>query len=111
MFFFERRPEGYGVLKGPSGKLKLECLGGLDYLVGGGEERSAFPALLTPGSVDGVYCRFDNVDIEKLRGGHVEFDPGCTTCTSMTTRERQHRRRGEGETAGAGGDVCADLTG
>ena len=26
----------------------------------------------------------DDVDIEHMRGGHLEFDPGCTTCTSMT---------------------------
>ena len=100
-YFYERCPEGYGVLKGPAGNVKLERSGGLDYLVGG-EERSAFPALLTPGSVDGGYCRIDNVDIEHLRGGHLEFDPGCTTCTSMTMRGRQHRRQDDRETAGAG---------
>ena len=53
----------------------------------------------------------NNVDIEYLRGGHLEFDPGCTTCTSMTMRGRQHRRQDDRETAGAGGEVCADLTG
>ena len=58
-----------------------------------------------------VICRIDNVDIEHLRGGHLEFDPGCTTCTSMTMRGRQHRRQDDKETAGAGGEVCADLTG
>ena len=108
--FYERCPEGYGVLKGPAGNVKLERSGGLDYLVGG-EERSAFPALLTPRSVDGGYCRIDNVDIEHLRGGHLEFDPGCITCTSMTMRGQQHRRQDDRETAGAGGEVCADLTG
>ena len=45
-YFYERCLEGYGVLKGPTGNVKLERSGGLDYLVGG-EERSAFPALLT----------------------------------------------------------------
>ena len=98
------------MLKGPAGNVKLECSGGLDYLVGG-EERSVFPALLTPGSVDGGYCRIDNVDIEHLRGRHLEFDPGCTTCTSMTMRGRQHRRQVDKETAGTGGEVCADFTG
>ena len=98
--FFERCPEGYGLLKGTNENVELERSGGLDCLVGG-EERSAFPALLTPGSVDGGYCRTDNVDIEHLRGGHLEFDPGCTTCTSMTMRGRQHRR--QDETTGAGG--------
>ena len=67
--------------------------------------------LLTPGSVDGGYCRVDNVDIEHLRGGHLEFDPGCTTYTSTTMRGRQHRRQDDRETAGAGGEGCADLTG
>ena len=57
------------------------------------------------------YCRVDNVDMEHLRGGHLEFDPGCTTCTSMTMRGRQHRRHDDRETAGAGREVCADLTG
>ena len=70
-----------------------------------------FPALLTPGSVDEGYCRIDNVDIEHLRGGHLEFDPKCTTCTSMTMRGRQHRRQDDRETIGAGREVCADLTG
>ena len=109
-YFYERCPEGNGVLKGPTGNVKLERSGGLDYLVGG-EERSAFPALLTLGSVDGGCCRKDNVDIEHLRGGHLEFDPGCSTCTSMTMRGRQHRRQDDRETAGARGEVCADLTG
>ena len=67
-YFYERCPEGYGVLKGLAGNVKLERSGGLDYLVGG-EERSAFPALLTPGSFDGGDCRIDNVDIDHLRGG------------------------------------------
>ena len=48
--FFGRCPEGYGLLKGTNGNVELERSGGLDCLVGG--ERSAFPALLTPGSVD-----------------------------------------------------------
>ena len=78
----------YGVLKGPRGNVKLERSGGLDYLV---EGQRFFPALLTPGSVDGGYCRVDNVDIEHLRGGYLEFDPGCTTYRSMTMRRRQHR--------------------
>ena len=105
-YFYERCPAG----KGPRGNVKLERSGGLDYLVGG-EGQRVFPALLTPGSVDGGYCRVDNVDIEHLRGGHLEFDPRCTTCTSMTMRGRQHRRQDERETAGAGGEVCAELTG
>ena len=67
--------------------MKLERSGGLDYLVGG-EGQCVFPALLTPGSVYGGYCRVDNVDIEPLRGGHLELDPGCTTCTSMTLTGR-----------------------
>ena len=100
-YFNERHPDDYGVLKGSGGNVQLERSGGLDYLVGG-EERSPFPALLTPGSVDGGYCCTDNVDIEHLRGGHLEFDPGCTTSTSMTMRGRQHRRQDERETAGAG---------
>ena len=102
-------PEGCGVFKGPKGNVKLECSGGLDYLVGG-EEPCVYPALLTPGSVDG-YCRMDNVDIEHVRGGRLELDLACTTCTSMTMRGRQHRRQDDRETAGAGGEVCADLTG
>ena len=81
-----------------------------DYLVGG-EERCVLPALLTPGSVDRGYCRIDNVDIEHLRGGRLELDPGCTTCTSKTMRRRQHRRQDERDTAGAGGEVSANLTG
>ena len=83
-YFHERCPERYGMLKGPRGNVKLERSGGLDHLVGF-EEQCVFPALLTPGSVDGGYGRVDNVDIEHLRGGRLEFDPGCTTCTSMTT--------------------------
>ena len=91
-YFYERCPEDYVVFKRPAGNVKLECSGGLDYLVGG-EVRSAFPALLKPGSVDGSYCRIDNVDIEHLRGRHLEFDPECKTCTSMTMRGRQHRKQ------------------
>ena len=53
----------------------------------------------------------DNVDIEHLRGGHLEFDPGCTTCTSMTMRGRQHRRQDDRETAGAEKKFVVDLTG
>ena len=90
--------------------MKLERSAGLDYLVVG-EEQCVFCALLTPGSVDGSCCRIDNVDIENLRGRHLEFDPGCATCTSMTMRTRQHRRQDVRETAGAVGEVCADLTG
>ena len=86
------------MLKSPSGNVKFERSGGLDHLVGGGDERSAFPTLLTLGSVDGGYGRIDNVDIEHLRGCHLEFDLGCTTCASMTMRERQHRRQDEGGT-------------
>ena len=100
-YFYERRPEIYGVLKGPNGNVQLERSGGLDYL-DGGEERSAFPALLTPGSVNAGFCRMDNEDIKHLRGRHLEIDPGCTTCTSMTMRRRQHRRQDERETAGTG---------
>ena len=95
------------MLKGPKGNVKLERSGGLDFLVGG-EERCVFPALLTPGSVDGGFCRIDDVDIDCLRGGHLEFDPGCTTCTSMTRRGRKHRRQDERETAGAGGEKIAN---
>ena len=80
-YFCERCPEGYGVLKGLKGDVKLERAGGLDYLVGGEEQ-----------------CVF-------LLCSHL------ATCTSMTTRGRQHRRQGEREMAGAGGEVCADLTG
>ena len=97
--------EGYGVLKGPRGNVELGRSGVLDYF--GGEEQCVFPALLTPGSVGGSYCRMDNNDIEHMRGGHLEFDRGCTTCTSMTMRGRQHRRQDGRETAGAGGEVCA----
>ena len=79
-YFCERCPEGYGVLKGPKGDVKLERAGGLDYLVGGEEQ-----------------CVF-------LLCSHL------ATCTSMTTRGRQHRRQGEREMAGAGGEVCADPT-
>ena len=104
-YFYERCPEGYGVLKGPRGNVKLERSGGLDYLVED-EGQHVFPALLTYRSVDGSYCRVDNVDMEHLRGGHLEFDPGC-----MTMRERQHRRQDDRETAGARGEVFADLTG
>ena len=89
--FNEKCPEGYGVLRRPRGNVKLERSGGLDYLVGG-KGQCVFPALLTPGSVDGGYCRVDNVDIEHLRGRHLKFNPGCTTCMSMTMRGRQHRQ-------------------
>ena len=47
--------------------MKLERSGGLDYFVGR-EGQHVFPALLTHGSVDGGYCRVDNVDREHLRG-------------------------------------------
>ena len=97
-YFYERCPEGYGVLRQPRGNVKLERSGGLDYLVGG-EGRHVFPALLTHGSVDGGYCRVGGVGAEHLRGRHLEFDPGCTTCTSMTMRGRQHRRQDDRETA------------
>ena len=40
-YFFERRPEGSGMLKGPNGSVKPERSGELDYLVDG-EKRSAF---------------------------------------------------------------------
>ena len=106
----ERCPEGYGVLNGRRGNVKLERSGGLHYLIGG-EGQRVFPAWLTPSSVDGGYCRVDKLDIEHLRGGHLEFDPGCTSCMSMTMRGRQHRRQDDRETAGAGREVCADLTG
>ena len=50
----------------------------------------------SPGSVDGSCCRIHILDTEHLRGSHLEFDPVCTTCTSVTdekatspTRERQ----------------------
>ena len=76
----ERCPEDYGVSKGPRGNVKLERSDGLECV---------FLALLTPGSVDGGYCRVDDVDVEHLRG----------------------RRQDDRETAGAGGEVCADLTG
>ena len=108
--FCERWPEGYGVLKGPRGSVRLDRSGGLDYLVGG-EAQRFFLALLTPGSVERGYCRVDNVDIEHLRGRHLVFDPGCTTCTSMTMRGRQYRRQDDRETAGTGGEICVDLTG
>ena len=98
------------MLKGLRGHVKLERSGGLDYFVGG-EGHCVFHALFTPGSVDGGYCRVDNVDIEHLRGGHLEFDPGCTTCTSMTMRGRQHCRQGDRETAEARCEDCADPTG
>ena len=49
---YEGCPEGYGVLKGPRGNVKLERSGGLDFLVGG-EGQHVFPAVLTHGSVDG----------------------------------------------------------
>ena len=49
---------------------------------------------------------------ETKSSGHLEFDPVCTTCTFVTTRGRQHRRRArERETAGAGGEVFVNLTG
>ena len=105
-YFYDRCPEGYGELKGRRGNVKLERSGGLDHLVGG-EGQHVFRALLTPGSVDGGYCRVDDVDMEHLRGRHLEF----ATCTSMTMRGRQHRRQDDRETAGAGREVCADLTG
>ena len=106
------QPEGYGVVKGSNGTVKLDSSGGLDYLVGG-EERSAFPAWLTTGSVDGGHCRIDNVDIKHLRGGHLEFDPSRVHDMHAHDDERTatHRRQDERETAGAGGEVCADLTG
>ena len=92
--------------------VKLERSGGLDYLVGSGEERSAFPRdSHTCLSVDGRYCRINNMSIEHFRGGHLEFDPGCTTCTFMTRRGLQHRRQAEEETADTTREVCADQTG
>ena len=56
--------------------MKLERSGGLGYLVGG-EGQCVFHALLTPGSADGGYCRVENVDIEHLRGGHLEWIQGA----------------------------------
>ena len=76
VYFCEKCPDNYGVSKGRKGNVKLERPSGVDYLVGR-EERCVFPALLMPGSVDGGYCRMDNVDIEHLCGGHLEFDQGA----------------------------------
>ena len=56
------------MLQGPKRNVKLERSGGLDHLVGG-EERCVFPGLLSPGSVDGGYCRIDNVNIERRTSG------------------------------------------
>ena len=97
-YVYERCPEGFGVLKGPKGNGKLER----SVWTTSPAERCVFPALLTPGSVDGGYCRTDNVDVEHLRGGHLEFDLGCTTCTSLRMKGWQHRRQHEREPAGAG---------
>ena len=86
---------------------------GLDFLRHE-QHQQAYPG--TVGStVNGVAHggRFaaDGVDISHLRNGHIDFDPGCTTCLSMQLRERQHRRLTEEDTAGAGGEVCMDLAG
>ena len=97
----------YEVSKGPNGNVKLENYGGLDS----SSAAAFYPAMLAPGSVDGGYCRMDNMSIELFRGGHLELDPECTTCTFMTKRGRQHRRQAEEETADATREVCADQTG
>ena len=79
------------VRKNDTFKVKLERSGGLDYLVGG-EEQCLF-SCFTPGSVDGSHCRIDNVDIEHLRGGHLEFDPEDGNIASRM----KERRREQGE--------------
>ena len=48
--------------------------------------------------------------VEHLRDGHLDFDKGYTTCTSMTMRRRQHRRQAEVAAAGTGSEVGVDLT-
>ena len=91
------------VSKGRKGNVKLERPSGVDYLVGR-EERCVFPALLMPGSVDGGYCRMDNVEHRTFVRRTLGVRSGCTICTSMTMRERatspsrmKERRRGQGE--------------
>ena len=91
-YFYERCLEGYGVLRGPKGNVKVEMTGGVDYLVGG-EEQSR-KTLLTPESADGGHRRIDNVDIEHVRGGHLEFDSGVHDM-HVHDRGRQHRRQDE----------------
>ena len=90
--------EGHGTLRGPGGEARLERSGGLDYLVGGNDEVAAHPALLMSGTVEGGYLRKDLVDVEQSRGGHLDFDPGCTSTTMRgpTSGRRsatRHRRR------------------
>ena len=53
--------------------------------------RKLLLALLMPDTVDGGTSLRDNVAVEHLRGGHLDVDPGCTTCTSMTMRGRRAR--------------------
>ena len=52
------------------------------------------------------YFSRDVVDVEHLRGGHLDFDPRV-----QRARGLQHQRQGEEETAGSGGEVGANLTG
>ena len=92
-YFRGRCCEGYGVLTRPKGSVTLERSGGLDHLVGSGEERTACPTLLTPGLSKRrlLSQRFASA-IGHSQGGHLEI----WTRTSMHLRG-QHRRQGEEE--------------
>ena len=70
-----------------------------------------FPVLLISDSGDGAYCRMDNVDIEYLRGSHLDIESGYATCAFMMMRGRQYRREDVRETTAKGGELCADLLG
>ena len=61
------------VSKGPNGNVQLERYGALDS----SSAVAFYQSMLAPGSVDGGYCRMDNMSIELFRGGHLELDPEC----------------------------------
>ena len=99
------------MLRSPNRDVNAIHFDGVDQLVGGDEEVSPHPAVIMPGTAESGYFRLDKVDVEHVRGRHLDFDAGCTTCTSMTMRGRQQRLLGEEGTAGAGREVCLDPTG
>ena len=59
----------------------------------GDEEVVACHSVLMPGTVECGQFRREKDDVEHLKGGHLDFDQGCATCTSVTTPGRQYNVR------------------
>ena len=59
----------------------------------GDEEVVACHSVLMLGTVERGHFRKENDDVEHLKGGHLDFDQGCATCTSVTTPGGQHERQ------------------